>query len=101
MYVFFFLIPAASEQTAHAIPVSSLAREIGLPTWLVDIRHEAAHKQVCSFFFFFCQVTAVVSYTYCFVCFHVQYGLVCDIVSIFFRLCGNIELSVHLNWNFR
>lgn len=53
MYVFFFLIPAASEQTAHAIPVSSLAREIGLPTWLVDIRHEAAHKQVCSFFFFF------------------------------------------------
>ncbi|CAM9766825.1 unnamed protein product, partial [Ectocarpus fasciculatus] len=31
---------------AHAAPVSSLAREIGLPTWIVDIRHEAAHKQL-------------------------------------------------------
>lgn len=35
-----------TKQTAHAAPVSSLAREIGLPTWIVDIRHEAAHKQV-------------------------------------------------------
>lgn len=33
-------------QTAYAVPVSSLAREIGLPTWLVDVRHEASHKQV-------------------------------------------------------
>lgn len=35
-----------TKQTARAAPVSSLAREIGLPSWLVDIRHEAAHKQV-------------------------------------------------------
>eukprot|EP00904_Undaria_pinnatifida_P007944 jgi/Undpi1/427/HiC_scaffold_1.g00423.m1 len=34
------------QKTGHAIPVSSLAREIGIPTWLVDIRHEAAHKQL-------------------------------------------------------
>ncbi|CAN0590855.1 unnamed protein product, partial [Ectocarpus sp. 12 AP-2014] len=34
------------QKAAHAAPVSSLAREIGLPTWIVDIRHEAAHKQV-------------------------------------------------------
>ncbi|CAM9899164.1 unnamed protein product [Pylaiella littoralis] len=34
------------QKTAHAAPVSSLAREIGLPTWIVDIRHEAAHKQL-------------------------------------------------------
>ncbi|CAB1104980.1 unnamed protein product [Ectocarpus sp. CCAP 1310/34] len=34
------------QKAAHAAPVSSLAREIGLPTWIVDIRHEAAHKQL-------------------------------------------------------
>ncbi|CAM9111034.1 unnamed protein product [Scytosiphon promiscuus] len=34
------------QKTAHAAPVSSLAREIGLPSWIVDIRHEAAHKQL-------------------------------------------------------
>ncbi|CAM9335372.1 unnamed protein product, partial [Ectocarpus sp. 13 AM-2016] len=34
------------QKAAYATPVSSLAREIGLPTWIVDIRHEAAHKQL-------------------------------------------------------
>ncbi|CAM9594028.1 unnamed protein product [Ectocarpus sp. 8 AP-2014] len=34
------------QKAAHAAPVSSLARAIGLPTWIVDIRHKAAHKQL-------------------------------------------------------
>eukprot|EP00752_Nemacystus_decipiens_P012462 g11038.t2 len=34
------------QKSTHAAPVSALAREIGLPTWIVDIRHEAAHKQL-------------------------------------------------------
>ncbi|CAN0088560.1 unnamed protein product, partial [Discosporangium mesarthrocarpum] len=35
-----------AQKAMYAAPVSTLANQIGLPTWVVDIRHEAAHKQV-------------------------------------------------------
>ncbi|CAM9608773.1 unnamed protein product, partial [Choristocarpus tenellus] len=46
------VIRAVNGLTGHvqksmvAAPVASLAKEIGIPTWIVDIRHEAAHKEL-------------------------------------------------------
>ena len=36
----------AAQRGAHAAPVSTLARQIGLPGWLVDIRHQATHNRL-------------------------------------------------------
>lgn len=36
------------QQGIYARPISSIAAQIGLPTWLVDIRHAATHEDLPS-----------------------------------------------------
>ncbi|KDO35038.1 hypothetical protein SPRG_01102 [Saprolegnia parasitica CBS 223.65] len=36
----------ASQKGAYAMPVSTLAMRIGIPLWVVDIRHESAHTKL-------------------------------------------------------
>jgi hypothetical protein len=37
-----------SQRGTYAAPVSVLAEQIGLPVWLVDVRHQATHNQMPS-----------------------------------------------------
>ncbi|CAM9592233.1 unnamed protein product [Phaeothamnion confervicola] len=36
----------AEQQGMYAVPISTLARVVGLPLWIVDLRHDAAHKEL-------------------------------------------------------
>ncbi|KAG5178805.1 Las1-like protein, partial [Tribonema minus] len=38
----------AHQKCAHAISIQQIARQIGIPSWLVDLRHDAAHKDMPS-----------------------------------------------------
>lgn len=38
----------ASQTGAYAMPVSALAQRIGIPLWIVDLRHESTHNQLPS-----------------------------------------------------
>jgi ribosomal biogenesis protein LAS1 len=42
------LADALQQNRAYAASVSSLCEQMGLPTWLVDVRHEAAHNDLPS-----------------------------------------------------
>jgi Las1-like len=38
----------AGQKGSHAMSVQHLAKAVGLPSWLVDLRHDAAHKELPS-----------------------------------------------------
>jgi Las1-like len=38
----------AGQKGSHAMSVQHLAKAVGLPAWLVDLRHDAAHKELPS-----------------------------------------------------